>query len=717
MLSYEDGRYLDAERDLRQVIDDLRASADPAATYELGRALLDRATVRRLLNRWADAGADVDACEELLPSLTQFAASSLRPNIEAMRAHLGLSEQSPTYDPSAAEKAVEALAATGSYGWLVREAEANLAFRKREWERAAAGYAEVGDALEREGWAQGAAASALRAGTALLELGRSADAEPQLRKSVAFFSEFGPTDLRADAERQLARLLSCQGRHDEAWAHSKAALALVETSFRSFRSLPDQQRFLADKGTYYQHAYAVALAAGGVEGVWRALAVAERSKSFYLCQLLANADVPLFDGVDPVDVERLRTLEDRLDELQSALAGNAGRTRADRDAERVAVAADRDELFARIMREHPRWAAARTPFPFDPERELAALPSGWSALSMFWFGDEELHMFLVRPGEPPFHRSERWSAEQLEALRLSQTELREASAGALWSHGPVIPEDLAQLVLPPEILQRIRPDDRLLLSPHGALRGVPIHAVAGAGNRPLLGLGVQYIPSLVLLGLVRPAREASSVLLVGCEQDGFGSNALTSVPRELEAVADKWAKSPATPVDLVLLDPTDRFEIDAAEQWSKYRIVHLACHGEFEPERPLEAALRLGRSALRTSELFALNLQAELVCLSACDLGGLGTGLADVKEAGDEWLGVTMPLLHAGARAILVSLWKADDDVAARLMPALHAALCDGCEPADALRDALATVADEPETYWSNWYLVGFPAGLAPRTQ
>jgi hypothetical protein len=40
----------------------------------------------------------------------------------------------------------------------------------------------------------------------------------------------------------------------------------------------------------------------------------------------------------------------------------------------------------------------------------------------------------------------------------------------------------------------------------------------------------------------------------------------------------------------------------------------------------------------------------------------------------------------------------------ARLMPALHAALHDG------IRDALATVAQAPEGFWGNWYLVGYPS-------
>src|SRR3954462_6172511 len=84
MLDFEDGHYLDAERDLTALVDALRGSADPGAGYELGRALLDRATARRFLNRWGDACADVDECERLASSLPRVASSSLLANVHEM---------------------------------------------------------------------------------------------------------------------------------------------------------------------------------------------------------------------------------------------------------------------------------------------------------------------------------------------------------------------------------------------------------------------------------------------------------------------------------------------------------------------------------------------------------------------------------------------------------------------------------------------------------
>jgi CHAT domain-containing protein len=717
MLDLEDGRYLESERDLTEIIGAAEGATEPNAGYELGRALIDRATARRFLNRWEDALDDIERCERVAQALPSGVAGALLPNVYSMRAQLLATEQTPIFDPPAARAALAALLATGTSGWWVRQAEADLAFRDGEWQKAVDGYAAAVTELEREGWHRGAAAGNLKIGTALLEIEQFAEAGHRLRRAFAFFEEHGPSDMCADTQMELARLIVSEGDPDGAWAHATNALGLVETSVRSFRSLFDQQRFLTDKATYYQHAFRVGLAAGGVEGTWRAWAVAERAKSFYLCQLVANADVPLFDDVDPADVETLQELDDRLDALKARIrsATDAG-ARSALDDEYAAAAAEREELFARILRNHPRWASARTPPPFDPQHAIASLPPGWSALSMFWSRGNELHLFHGRPGEAPFHRCETWAAEDLHLLRSNNTALRGASEADLYVMRHVIPETLAARIMPPDVLQRIAPDEQLLVSPHGSMRGVPLHAVTRAGELPLLNQAIEYVPSLALLGLTAPEGDSSSVLLLGCERDGFNSRPLVGIQHEMKLIDEVWSHTPGIDVDRILLGPESRLGADTPplDGWGQYRLVHVACHGEFQSDQPLEAALLLGKSALRMSELFALRLDADLVCLSACDLGSLGERLAGVHEAGDEWLGFTMPLLYAGARSILVSLWKADDETAARLMPAVHAGIRDGCEPAEALRSALATVAEDNETSWANWYLVGVPRGAPP---
>jgi CHAT domain-containing protein len=116
----------------------------------------------------------------------------------------------------------------------------------------------------------------------------------------------------------------------------------------------------------------------------------------------------------------------------------------------------------------------------------------------------------------------------------------------------------------------------------------------------------------------------------------------------------------------------------------------------------------LGKEALRTSEFFGTRLQATFIILSACALGRQTYRHSDIDLVGDEWVGLYLPLLYAGARALLVSLWDANSQVAARLMKELHLALSQGASPADAFQQALQSTGRDPAPLWANWYLVGF---------
>src|SRR5688572_12217610 len=87
MLDFEDGELAAAEISLDRVIADLR-NATPATPYELGRALLDRATVLTTANRWSDALRDVNECESLARNLAPVTSRSLLVNVYQQRVKL-----------------------------------------------------------------------------------------------------------------------------------------------------------------------------------------------------------------------------------------------------------------------------------------------------------------------------------------------------------------------------------------------------------------------------------------------------------------------------------------------------------------------------------------------------------------------------------------------------------------------------------------------------
>jgi len=99
---------------------------------------------------------------------------------------------------------------------------------------------------------------------------------------------------------------------------------------------------------------------------------------------------------------------------------------------------------------------------------------------------------------------------------------------------------------------------------------------------------------------------------------------------------------------------------------------------------------------LRLGDIYKLKLSADLVVLSSCD-SALGK---DLDSEGI--IGLPRGFLYAGAKSVIASLWKVNDDATAVLMSRLYARIKKGESPGSALRGAqLEMVRDEQ---WSNPY-------------
>jgi CHAT domain-containing protein/tetratricopeptide (TPR) repeat protein len=119
----------------------------------------------------------------------------------------------------------------------------------------------------------------------------------------------------------------------------------------------------------------------------------------------------------------------------------------------------------------------------------------------------------------------------------------------------------------------------------------------------------------------------------------------------------------------------------AAGQLKKFRTIHIATHALIDDQRPENSALILSQVGLPDALEAAINgnrifdgcltageivreweLDADLVTLSACE-----TALGK-KVAGEGYIGFAHAFLQAGARSLLVSLWKVEDRSTAMLM-------------------------------------------------
>src|SRR5262249_18397726 len=101
---------------------------------------------------------------------------------------------------------------------------------------------------------------------------------------------------------------------------------------------------------------------------------------------------------------------------------------------------------------------------------------------------------------------------------------------------------------------------------------------------------------------------------------------------------------------------------------SQYRIIHLATHGIIGVDNPESSGLvlslfdRQGRPQdgfLQLSDIYSLNLPADLVVLSACETG-LGKPIT-----GEGIIGLTRGFMHSGAARVMSSLWSVNDEATA----------------------------------------------------
>jgi CHAT domain-containing protein/tetratricopeptide (TPR) repeat protein len=146
-------------------------------------------------------------------------------------------------------------------------------------------------------------------------------------------------------------------------------------------------------------------------------------------------------------------------------------------------------------------------------------------------------------------------------------------------------------------------------------------------------------------------------------------------------------------------------------QLGQYRILHFATHGLLNSERPELSGLvfslvdQEGKPQdgfMRLHEIYNLQLNADLIVLSACETG-LGK---EIK--GEGLIGLTRGFMYAGAPRVVASLWNVDDLATAELMKLFYQRMLkDGLPAGAALRAAQLEMSGQ-KRWASPYFWAGF---------
>jgi CHAT domain-containing protein len=188
---------------------------------------------------------------------------------------------------------------------------------------------------------------------------------------------------------------------------------------------------------------------------------------------------------------------------------------------------------------------------------------------------------------------------------------------------------------------------------------------------------------------------------------GFDFSPLPYTEREILEISSYF---PDDRKDIYLKDEA-REEIFKEAPLQDYQIIHFACHGFLAEEFPFRSALILALDDdpqedgfLQVRELYNLRLKADLVVLSACQTG------KGKLERGEGILGLPRIFFYAGAKSVILTLWRINDESTATFMNSLYCYLSKGNDKAQALRLAKLEMINSKFShpfYWAAFVLNG----------
>ncbi|MDZ8185772.1 MAG: CHAT domain-containing tetratricopeptide repeat protein [Nostoc sp. ChiSLP02] len=431
------------------------------------------------------------------------------------------------------------------------------------------------------------------------------------------------------------------------------------------------------------------------------------------------------------------TQESTYRNLQRALVAQQKTNQALEVAERGRAKAFIELLASRLspdlQKQNPESLQKKFIVNLEQIKQIALMQNA-SVVEYSIVSDEDLYIWVIQPtGEVKFR-----SIDLKKSLNTSLAKLVTSSRDSIGARGrasieiePVVDaadqkkrsQQLHKLLIDPiaDLLPQ-DPDSHVIFIPQGQLFLVPFPALQDANGKYLIEKHtILTAPAIQVLDLThqqslkpKPA-DLQAALVIGNPTMPKVTTKLGDLPQQLSNLpaAEQEAKEIAKLFKTKAFTGNQAIKAKILPKLSQARIIHLATHGLLDDFKGLgvPGAIALAPSGngelndglLTANEILDLNLNAELIVLSACDTGR-------GKITGDGVIGLSRSLITAGTPSVIVSLWSVPDAPTAQLMSEFYRNwLSRKLDKAQALRQAmLTTMKNHPNPKdWAAFTLIG----------
>ncbi len=651
------------------------------ATAELLRLYINLGSVFALLERYGDAAAVQAKAEQLL--IATDGMDQLRHRLSLLRALFHLQSHRPV-DAALLQALEQAQQAFAQHGPLVEEGLAHIL-------------------LGRSHMASGDLATARQHFAQARHLG-----EQQADRTLAYRALHG-----------LAQLDHLQQHHAQAITLYGTALQQIESIRHELQIESYRAAFLTDKLQVYHDLAAIHLEQGQLT---RAFDVVERAKSRLVTEKLTarlNTEVNQATQVaDPQTQALAQQLSSHLQQLDSLYQQiDTAQKQADPNTleplygDTGTTLQHLEQGVQSLLNQIQRRQQLFSPLATGQTVSLAQIQSTLDNaifLQYHQLGEHFAVFVLDRAGIQSHVRLAKVSDVEQARQALTAAIERMLSLSVqvgvqrVVSYLPKLRDDvdrqlkvLYKLLIEP-LLAWIPPAAPLLVAPDHTLYYIPFHALHDGARYLIEERAVSYAPSATLLDACTRAQAAGSGALF-C---GYADDRLAAVAAELQVLKPLF---PQAQWLLQAQTTTDAFLSQAPHS----RLLHIAAHATFRTDRPMLSSITLADRRLTLAEITRQSLHADLVVLSGCE-----TGHGQLRGA--DLISLATGFLGAGARSLVVSLWRVEDEATAHLMAYFYQALLDGQNRAEALRTAQLALLHRGRSATDREQLFTHPAYWAP---
>ncbi len=534
----------------------------------------------------------------------------------------------------------------------------------------------------------------LELGNLYLERNQCEQAIPIFTATAKLSKTINVPEVTWRALQGMGKCLVKTNRQKEAIQVYKESVTVVEKMRASIKVEEFQNGFISDKQDIYKELILLLLDIGKVEESFN---YAERAKSRSFIDLLGNQKINLKDSVSQELFNKLNEQKLVIHQVESLLGQTEGEEEIQRVSQELIQARNRyQDLLIEAKETSPEISTFVTVDSIRLEK-LKTIIEQDMVLVEYLITERELIAWVI-------------SKKDIQVVRtkLGNSQLEKVIMDYRMRIQKLAPLEDQSIQLYNWI---IRPIEKLIsnyrvvgIIPQGHLHYLAFASLNDGEAYLFERHPIFYSPSASVLDFTfkRKYKKEGPVKVLALGNPDLGTFNYDLPLAELEAKAIRWDFPEVT-----ILTREEATESWLQKNIHKFQIIHIASHGEFDPVNPLFSALKLAKDKesdgnFEVNEVFSLNINADLVTLSACQ-----TGLGDIV-GGDELVGLNRAFIYAGTHAIISSLWRVSDISTAVLIKHFYRNYTEA-NKAESLRKAQLLVKSlyPHPGYWAAFSLTG----------